>query len=220
MSDQTTLRAETGRATGSRASRRMRRGGSVPAIVYGRGIDPIKVSVDHHDLMSIIQHSGANAIITLEIDSDPHVTMPKVIERHPFRNQIRHVDFLRISLDEATTADVHLELVGHPAGAIDGGVLTQSVGTIHVSALPMVIPTSIEADVSPLALGDSLRIEDLPAIEGVEYLDEPEMVIASVTIPRAVVEEEEVEELAEGEEPLEVGEASDADEAAEEDSGE
>ena len=117
MSDQITLRAETGRATGSRESRRLRREGSVPGIIYGRGIDPIIVSVDHHDLMGIIQHSGSNAIITLEIDSEQHVTMPKVIERHPFRNAIRHVDFLRISLDEATTADVACRAGGRPGGS-------------------------------------------------------------------------------------------------------
>jgi len=217
MSDQITLRAETGRATGSRESRRLRREGNVPGVVYGRGIDPIAVSVDHHDLMNIIQHQGSNAIITLEFGAESHVTMPKVIERHPFRNLIRHVDFLKIALDEATTADVAVELVGQAPGVAEGGVLTQVAGTMLVSALPMAIPSSIEVDVTGLELGDSIRVEDLPELEGIEFLDDPDAVLAMVAIPRAVVEEE-PEEGVEGEEAAEgegAAEGDEADEAAE-----
>lgn len=220
MSDQITLRAETGRATGSRESRRLRREGNVPAVIYGRGIDPIMVAVDHHDLMSIIQHQGTNAIITVEFGSESHVTMPKVIERHPYRNLIRHVDFLKISLDEVTTAEVAVELIGEAAGAIEGGVTTQVAGSLHVSALPMNIPASIEVDVTGLGLNESLRVADLVGVEGVEFLDDPDTVVAAVAIPRAVVEDQpeeaEGEEVAEGEEgQAEGGESGEA----EEDSG-
>jgi large subunit ribosomal protein L25 len=161
------------------------------------------------------------SIITLELDSESHVTMPKVIERHPFRNLIRHVDFLKISLDEATTAEVAVELVGDAPGTVEGGVLTQVANTLSISALPMVIPSSIEVDVSGLNLNDSLRLEELPEIEGVEFLDDPETVIATVAIPRAVVEEPTGEEAAEGEEGVEGEEAGaegTSDEAAEESS--
>jgi large subunit ribosomal protein L25 len=163
-------------------------------------MDPLTVAVDHHDLMAIIQHSGTNAIITLDLGSESHVTMPKVIERHPFRNLIRHVDFLKISLDEVTTADVVIELVGEAPGTDEGGVVAQSASTLSVSALPMAIPSSIEVDVSGLALGDGLRVEDLPALDGIEFLDDPDMLIVAVTVPRAEVEEpEEGDEAAEGE---------------------
>jgi large subunit ribosomal protein L25 len=212
MSDQTTLRAETGRATGSRASNRIRRAGGVPAILYGRGTEPVNVTVDHHDLMSIIQHSGGNAIITLEVGSEKRVTMPKVIERHPFRNLIRHVDFLEVSLTETTTADVTIHLVGDPAGVKEGGVLTHQFTTAQVSALPTAIPSGIDLDVSQLALGESLRVADLPAIEGVEYLDDPDEVVATVLAPRGL-DLGEGEEGAEGESG-EAGEEAEADEAS------
>ena len=219
MSDQLTLRAEAGRETGSRSSRRIRRDGGVPAIVYGRGMDPVNIVVNHHDLLALLTKGGANAIISLEVGSDTHTTMPKVVQRHPYRNQIRHVDFLAISLTEKTTADVHLELVGEPAGAIDGGVLSVSRATVLVEALPAEIPTHIEVDVSHLGVNDSLRVEDLPVVAGVEYLDEPDEVIASVGISRAAIEDE--GELAEGEAPEgeEVAEGVEA-EPAGEDAGE
>lgn len=216
MSDQITLRASTGRTTGSRESRRIRGAGGVPAIIYGRGVDPINVTVDHHELMGIIKHSGSNAIITLEVGSEKHVTMPKDIERHPFRNLIRHVDFLKISLTETTTADVAIHLVGEPVGVKEGGVLTHQVTNVAVSALPTAIPSMIELDVEALELGESLRVADLPVIEGVEYLDDPDAVVATVAIPRAVVLEEVDEDAAEGEE----GEDGEADSGDGEDSAE
>src|SRR5690606_25264760 len=120
------------RETGSRSSRRIRREGGVPAIVYGRGMDPVNIVANHHDLLALLTKGGANAIISLEVGSDTHVTMPQVVQRHPYRNQSRHVDFLAISLTEKTTADVHLELVGEPAGTVDGGVLSVSRATVLV----------------------------------------------------------------------------------------
>src|SRR5690606_27405695 len=101
------------------------------------------------------------------------------------------VDFLAISLDEKTTADVHLEFVGEPAGAIDGGVLSTVRVTVLVEALPTEIPAHIQVDVGSLAVGDALRVADLPAVPGVDYLDDPDEVVASVNITRAAIEEEE-----------------------------
>jgi large subunit ribosomal protein L25 len=195
MADQITLRAETGRATGSRESRRIRRTGGVPAIVYGRGIDPLPVVVDHHDLMSAIQHGGSNAVITLDTGSETHVTMPRVIERHPFRNLIRHVDFLKISLTEKTQADIAIHLIGDAVGVKDGGILNQALHTVTVEALPMALPGAIEVDVTELGFGEHVTVADLPAIPGVEYVvDDPEMLVAAVTAPAAEVEPEVTEE--------------------------
>ena len=203
MSDQITLRAEVGRATGSRESRRLRRSGGVPGIIYGLGVDPINVAVDHHDLVGIIKHNGTNAIITLDLGSEQHVTMPKAIEHHPFRDMIRHVDFLKISLTEVTTAEVAVHLIGEAAGVKEGGVLTQQVPMVTVSALPFAIPSMIEIDVSALELGESLRVADLPVLEGVEYLSDLDAVVATVTIPRAVAAEGEGGEAAGGDEAIE-----------------
>jgi large subunit ribosomal protein L25 len=202
------LRAEAGRATGSRESRRLRRTGLVPAIVYGKGTEPINVAVDAHDLhMALHTEAGSNALINLEIEDDKVVlTMARIIERHPFRNEYRHVDFVTVSLDETVHAEVAIHFEGTPAGALEGGVFSPQRTHVMVETLATTIPSFIELDVSGVEIGDSLRIADLPILEGVIYTEDPEGVVMSVTVPAAEIEEpeelegEEGEELAEGEE--------------------
>lgn len=217
---QVSLRAQAGRAPGSRESRRIRRLGQVPAVVYGRGVDPIPVAVDAHDLhVALHTEAGSNAIINLEVEGgDTLTTMARVIDRHPFRNEYRHVDFVTIDLSQMVTAEVAINFVGTPAGVKEGGVFSPRRTHVVIEVLPTEIPGSIELDVSEVEIGGSLRIADLPEIEGLTYTEEPEAVIMSVTIPAAeIVEEpEEVEEeLEEGEEPVE-GEAEEAAEGEEE----
>jgi large subunit ribosomal protein L25 len=207
-----TLRAETGRATGSRESRRLRKTGSVPAIVYGKTMDPITVAVDAHDLhMALHTEAGSNALINLDIEGqDVVLTMARVIERHPYRNEYRHVDFVTVSLDETIHAEVVIHFEGTPVGVLEGGVFSPSKTHVVVETLATSIPSGIELDISEVEVGGALRIADLPEIEGVLYIEDPETVLMSVTAPAAEIEEEpeelegeelEGEEGAEGEEP-------------------
>ena len=220
---QVNLRATAGRSSGSRESRRIRRQGLVPAIVYGKDLDPIPVSVDAHDLhLALHTESGSNAIISLEVDGGQTLTtMARVIERHPFRNEYRHVDFVTVDLTQTVVAEVPIHFEGTPVGVKEGGVFSPSRTHVNVEVLPTEIPGSIELDVSEVEVGGALRVEDLPELEGVVYVEDPETVIMSVTTPAAEIEEpEEVEEeLEEGEEPVE-GEAEEASEAEGEEEGE
>jgi large subunit ribosomal protein L25 len=206
------LRAQTGRSTGSRDSRRVRKTGSVPAIVYGKGTEPVSIAVDAHDLHVVLHtEAGANALINLEIEGGATLlTMARVIERHPFRNEYRHIDFVTVSLDEIVTAEVAIHFDGTPIGVVNGGVFSPQRTHVVIEALPTAIPSAIVLDVSDVEVGDSLRIADLPVIEGVTYAEDPEAVVMSVTTLAAEVVEEpeeelegEGEELAEGEEPAE-----------------
>ena len=216
---QVSLRAQAGRTPGSRESRRVRRQGLVPAVVYGREIDPVPVSVDAHDLrLALHTEAGSNAIINLEIEGgDTLTTMARVIERHPFRNEYRHVDFVTVDLSQKVIAEVNLHFEGTPAGVKEGGVFSPRRTTVQIEVLPTEIPAFIELDVSEVEMGGSLRIEDLPELEGVTYMEELDAVIMSVTAPAAEIEEEvpellEGEELEEGEEGVE-GEAEEGAEA-------
>lgn len=220
------LRAETGRSTGSRESRRLRKTGRVPAIVYGKNIEPLNVAVDAHDLhLALHTEAGANALINLEIEGkDQILTLARVIERHPFRNEYRHVDFVTVSLDETVQAEVVIHFEGTPIGVIEGGVFSPSKTHVVVETLVTSIPSGIELDISGVELGGALRIADLPEIEGVVYTEDPETVLMSVTAPAAEIEEEpeEVEgEEIEGEEEPGEGEEPDgqAEEAADEEAG-
>ncbi len=218
MAEQIPLRAETGRPTGSRHARRIRAAGGVPGIVYGKDRAPLPVVVDHHDLMVIINHHGSNALISLETGSDSILTLPKAVERHPYRNQIRHVDFIGVNLKVKVQTQVPLVVVGDPVGVKEGGILSQAAHHLTIEALPMDIPAHIEIDVSALEIGDNVRVEDVVADKAFEVLDDPETVIASVVTPvvEAEPEPEEGEEL-EGEEG-EAAEGADAEDEASEES--
>ncbi|CAN5789173.1 hypothetical protein BH23ACT5_BH23ACT5_15350 [soil metagenome] len=210
--EQVSLRAHTGRATGSRESRRLRRSGAVPAVVYGREVDPISVAVDARELhYALHTELGTNAVINLQLDGGEEIlTLARVVERHPFRNEYRHIDFVKVSLTETVTTEVGIHFEGEPIGAIEGGVFSPRRTSVQIEALVTQIPGYIELDVSGVEIGGSLRIEDLPVIEGVTYLEDLDAVVMSVTLPAAEIEEPE-EEVLEGEE----AEAAAAEEAAE-----
>lgn len=215
---QVTLRAQAGRTPGSREARRIRRTGNIPAVVYGHGTDSRAISVDAHDLqLALHTEAGANALINLEIDGEkPMLTLARVIDKHPFRSEYRHVDFVAISLDEKITAEVAIHFEGSPIGVREGGgVFSPQRTTVEVLTLASSIPDFVELDVSEVELGDSLRIADLPIIDGVEYTEDPDSVVMSVTAPAAeIVEEVEEVELLEGEE-VEGEEGAEGDESAE-----
>ncbi|MEA1903895.1 MAG: 50S ribosomal protein L25 [Actinomycetota bacterium] len=207
---QISLRARAGRTPGSRESRRVRRQGLVPAVVYGKGTDPTSLSVDARDLYTVLHtDAGSNAIISLEIeDGATLTTMARVIERHPFRNEYRHIDFVTVDLSQKVTAEVTISFEGAPVGVREGGVFSPRRTSVQIEVLPTEIPSAIELDVSDVEIGGSLRIADLPELEGIEYLEDPTSVVMSVTVPMAEVEEVEAaltaEEFAElSEEELE-----------------
>ena len=216
---QVSLTARAGRTPGSRESRRVRREGQVPAVVYGLGVDAVSVAVDAHELFVALHgEAGNNAIISLDIEGgDTLTTMARVIERHPFRSEYRHIDFVTIDLSQTVTAEVAIQFEGTPVGVREGGVFSPRRTHVVVEVLPTEIPAFIELDIDGVEVGGSLRISDLPEVEGVVYNEDPEAVVMSVTAPAAeIIEEpEEDEELLEGEE-LEEGEDDEAAEDEEE----
>lgn len=215
---QVTLKADTGRETGSRSSRRLRREGLVPAVVYGQGAEPALVAVDHHDLSQAFHTvAGANVVINLEIDGGSGVpTLVRAIDRHPYKPFIRHVDFVRVDLSQKVHAEVAIHFVGASIGVKEGGVLSPARNHVTVEALPTEIPAAIELDVSELDINDSLRVSDLPAIENVVILDDPEELLVSISVPAAEPEPEpEDVEGEEGEEAAAEGDAAEAPAASE-----
>lgn len=216
--DQVSLRASTGREIGSAPSRRMRAEGIVPAVLYGRGIEAAAIAVDRRELYGAL-HTGAglNAIIYLDVDGTEHTTVAREVQRHPWRGEITHLDFIRISLDEEIEAEVGIEFLGTPAGIADGGIVETVQTSVMISSLPGSIPQHISVDISALGIGDSLKVEDLPTLEGVEYLTDLESTLVTVVIPAALMAEGDGEEV----DMLE-GEDADggADDAADGDSGE
>jgi large subunit ribosomal protein L25 len=187
---------------GTRNSRRLRKEGLIPGVLYGRGHKPHPISVQERELRRVLTGGhGLHAIldVVLEGQASTHASILKEYQVDPIRGKIEHFDLQEVRLDQPIQSSVVVELVGESVGAKAGGVLSQVSREIRVEALPMEIPDRIELDVSAMEIGDSLRLSDLATQEGVTYLDDPETVLATVTVPTKV-EEPEVEEAEEGEE--------------------
>jgi large subunit ribosomal protein L25 len=178
-------------------------------VVYGKGRDPLNVTVDHHDLMVIISHHGVNALIALDTGSEQILTLPKTVERHPFRNRIRHVDFIGVNLKEKVTTHVGVVVVGDAIGVKDGGVLNQITHTLTVESLPSNIPAHIEVDVTDLQMGGHIRAEDLASNRDFTILDDPDTMIVLVAAPAGEAAPTEEEEAAAGEAATETPTAED-----------
>jgi large subunit ribosomal protein L25 len=208
--DTSVLSVATREPSGSRAARRLRREGNVPGIVYGGGSGPVTFQVDARALRLALQHAGA--VLDLSIDGEaPSPVVVKELIRHPVGGEAVHVDLLRVRLDQAIQATVALELIGgeDAPGVKEGGVLEHVTRELTVAALPNDIPDSIQHDVSNLQIGDTVTLAALTAPRGVNLVDDPETVVATLTPPKLQVEEEiEIEEETEL-----VGEGATAEEA-------
>jgi large subunit ribosomal protein L25 len=161
---------------GSRASRRLRREGLIPGVVYGGGQEARAISIEERDLRRVLGGSaGLHAILDVVFDDDrPRPSVLKDYQQDPIRGTLTHVDLQEVRLDQPIQAVVTVQLVGEAAGAKEGGVLTQVTREINVEALPMEIPEHVDADVSEMHIGDTLRLADVRALDGVTFLDDPE----------------------------------------------
>ncbi|HVE67496.1 MAG TPA: 50S ribosomal protein L25 [Solirubrobacteraceae bacterium] len=222
--DTTSLAAASREAGGSRTTRRLRREGLVPGIVYGGEGDSVPFQVDARELRNALAHGGA--VIDLAVDggkAEPVVV--KEEQRHPVNGALLHVDLLRVRLDRPIQATTVIEIVGaeDAPGVKEGGVLEQVTRDINIEALPTSIPDSIQHDVSSMEINDTVLLSAVAAPEGVTFLDDPEeTVVASLSPPR-VEEEPELEEetalVGEDGEPVEGEAPADGEDAGEGDAG-
>jgi len=195
MASQTTkLSISPREPEGSRATRRLRRSGRVPGVLYGGDGDPIAFSVNARELRNALAAQGA----VLEVVDDGSATpaVLKSAQYHPVRGETMHVDLLRVNLKVAIHAVVALELVGgdDSPGVKNGGVLEQITRELNVEALPTEIPESMTHDVSAMEINDTVTLADVPVPAGVVLLDDlHETVIATLSPPRVEAESDEIE---------------------------
>src|SRR5918997_754410 len=201
--NQGTKLALTARDTsgGSRATRRLRRTGQVPGVLYGGDGEPVSFTVDARELRHALAARGAVLDLELEGTSTPAVL--KDAQYHPVRGETMHVDLLRVRLDQAIHATVPVELTGgdEAPGVVDGGVLDQITREVNVEALPTDIPEVIQYDVSGMQINDTIYLSALQPPKGVTLLDDlEETTLATLSPPNVDVEaEEEAEEAIETE---------------------
>lgn len=195
---------------GKGASRRLRRTGYVPGILYGADKDPVSIQLEHND---VLKHTELEAfyshILTLKLPSGSERVVLKDMQRHPYKAQVMHMDFLRVRENEMLTMRVPLHFINEEkcVGVKDhGGVVSHLMAELEILCLPRDLPEYIEVDVLALDVGDSLHLSDLKVPEGVEIAalasgGDPAQPVVSVQVPRVAVEPEEGDDEGDGEEP-------------------
>ncbi|HEX6808983.1 MAG TPA: 50S ribosomal protein L25 [Gemmatimonadaceae bacterium] len=196
-----TLSASKRSDTGKGAARKLRAAQMIPGVIYGHNREPLALSMSGRDLDRLLERIAAETtVVELTIDGTMSRTLIREIQRHPFKRDVLHVDFLELVAGEKVTVDLPIVLVGTPEGVrSEGGILDQILREVSVEVDPVNMPSHIELDVSALGINDSLHVSDLKVPEGVELLIDAEATVCVVSPPH--VEEEPVapEAGAEGE---------------------
>jgi large subunit ribosomal protein L25 len=205
-----TIKCEKREAFGKNASRRLRREGMVPAVLYGGDEPSMHLAIQKKDIFGILRsESGENTIFKASFDSESRDTMIKELQTDPVTDEILHIDLILIAMDKAVRVSVPVVVTGESVGVkTEGGFVDLITREVEVECLPGDIPEHIEVDITDLHLHQSIKIEEMTFPEGVESLGDPQTLVVLIEAPtkeeEVVVEaeeEEEVEVMAEGEQP-------------------
>ena len=190
------IAATTRKAQGTGASRRLRNSGRVPGIVYGEG-EPALIDIDHNALYHSLRKEAFHAsVLTLDVDGKKQQVLLRDFHMHPFRQQVQHIDFQRVSNDKKIHMKIPLHFVNAdiaPGVKLNGGIVSHVMNDLDITCLPADLPEFIEVDLSGLALGNSIHVSDLKLPKGVVVAGHghvAEGVVATVQIPRGAVEAE------------------------------
>jgi large subunit ribosomal protein L25 len=194
--EQKTLAAQMRQHFGSRESRRLRRSGKIPAVVYGPSA-PKGLIIDAHEFNTKFITVSESTIINLQIDGDSHDVLIRDYQEDTISGAITHVDFYEIERGKTLRTNVGLHLVGAPVGVREGGIQEGFVHELEVECFPKDLPEYIEVDIAALEIGHSIHVRDIQAPAGVEILNSPDQVVCTIAHKRAEIEEEPEEGLAE-----------------------
>lgn len=190
----TEIAATTRKAQGTGASRRLRKAGRVPGIVYGDG-EPALIDIDHNDLFHSLRKETFHAsVLTLDLDGKKQQVLLRDFVMHPFRQQVQHIDFQRVSKDKKIHMKVPLHFANaevSPGVKLSGGIVSHVMNDLNIVCLPADLPEFIEVDLSSLAIGHSIHVADIKLPKGVEVAGHGHLgdaVVATVQIPRGAVE--------------------------------
>ncbi|HEX5313305.1 MAG TPA: 50S ribosomal protein L25/general stress protein Ctc [Gammaproteobacteria bacterium] len=197
------LNAEPRTDAGKAASRRLRRDGRVPAVLYGGAQGAQALSLDHNELMQNLKSEAFRSrVLTVRFGGASAQAIVKDLQAHPFKSEVLHVDLQRVDAAQKIRMEVPLHFKGGDVapGVKAGGVLSRSVVEVEIECLPKDLPEHLELDVAALDIGDALHLSDIPLPAGVaivalahDDVHEHDVPVASVHLPRVTAEEEEAE---------------------------
>jgi len=189
------IKAEKRQGAGTRAARKLRRQGLVPAVIYGHQKEPVAIQLNYHDVALEIQHR--HLLLEVELDGEREKLLVKEVQYDHMYEKIIHVDLTRVSMDERVRVTVPVELRGSAAGTVDGGVLEQALSEVQLECPVTSIPENIRVTITGLQVGEALLAKDIELPPGSQLLTDPATVVAAL---RMLAEELEPEE-AKPEEP-------------------
>ena len=198
---ETVLQAEAGRRAGSSDARRLRTEGKIPAVVYGHGMDPLPVSVDRRELRQALSGAaGMNTILDLTVDGTVYPALIKVIQRHPVKRSVQHIDFIQVNLNEEIVVSIPIHLEGEAKDvSAHGGLVDLAMQELQVRTTPRNIPDGVTIDVSEMTMDTVIRVEDIPLPSGVSAeadADAPVVTVLTMRTPVHDAEEAAAEEAA------------------------
>lgn len=192
------VEANTRNAQGTGASRRLRRAGKVPGIVYGSSDAPVNIELEHNSLFHALRKEAFHSsILDLEIDGkSASSVLLRDVQMHPFKQQVLHIDFQRVAANEKIHVRVPLHFINadvSPAVKLSANVVSHVMNDIEVVCLPTDLPEFIEIDLSNLEAQGTIHVSDMKLPSGVSVTPQPEEVVATATTPRAMIEEKAAE---------------------------
>jgi large subunit ribosomal protein L25 len=188
MLEDAIIHANVRQQTGSRAMRRLRASGKIPAVIYGHKLATVPLAVDASRIYARLRH-GAHGLLELDIDGARESAVIKALQWDVFGKEVLHVDFARVSKDERVTLEVPIILRGTAPGIAEGGVLEQPLHSLEIQCPAGGIQETIVVNVNKLHLGQSILVRDLPLAESVTTSAPPDQVVVQVTLPTITEEE-------------------------------
>lgn len=180
------IKAELRKSTGKGTARKLRKTGKIPAVLYGKDIEPMPISVGERDWFNLSRHVRRNVILTMEIGDNGGVStrpvMVKDVQSNVVGEGALHIDFLQVSMERTIEIEIPIVFTGKPKGLLKDGFIEQHMRSIMVECLPSQIPEAVEVDITNLDVGDSLHVSDI-SMPGIRLLEHPDVAIVTVTPP-------------------------------------
>lgn len=201
MSDSFVLNAEVRQEVGSKAAVKLRKGGKLPAIVYGHGKEPVSIAVDYHDFVEGLHHG--HRLFEVKIDGKAESLLVKALQYDHLGKDVIHADLIRVDLSEKVTVTVSITSKGTAKGSQEGGIIDWHLSAIVVECAVSDIPETIELTIRDIEIGDSIYAKDIPLPAGAVLVTEPESLIFNChVVVEAKTTEELEEEMPEGPEVI------------------
>ena len=191
------IKAETRVGKGKSAVKKIRRQGGIPAVLYGKDVESIPLTISLKDWEKLRKHLKRNTILKMElpgsVDTGTRPVMVKNIQRTVIGDSINHIDFLQVSMERKVEVEIPIYLTGEAKGLVNGGIIEQHLRTVMAECLPSQIPEKVDIDITDLDIGDSVHVHEI-SIEGVKLLENPGVAVVTIIPPTAAEEKVVTEE--------------------------